>query len=103
MAGPLRIVWGAPQGIRVQLDEDGVTVRFPSNLHAIEEAEVDELLAVIDEAKRVRDAKSSPVPTAPTRDEIRAASVTWRAQSVAKRVSEAVLAELDPRPDEAPF
>lgn len=103
MAGPLCIVWGAPQGIRVQLDEDGVNVRFPSNLHAIEEVEVDELLSVIDEAKRVRDAKFSPVPTAPTRDEIRAASVTWRAQSVAKRVSEAVLAELDPRPDEAPF
>lgn len=105
MAGPLHIEWMAPQGIRVRLDEDGVSVHFPGNLRAIEEPEVDELLAAIAEAKSVRSAGFSPAPTPPTREEIRADSATWQARRVARRVSEAVMDELDPRPntDVAPF
>ena len=46
---PRQIVWGGPNGHHVILDEDGVSLR-PGGL--LEEAEINRLLAVIEEAKR---------------------------------------------------
>jgi hypothetical protein len=59
---PAQITWRGPSGHVVVLDEDFVSLR-PGG--ALEESEINTLLAIIAEAKRCRDAGTAPVPTAP--------------------------------------
>jgi hypothetical protein len=59
---PRQIVWPGPNGHHVILDEDGVSLR-PGGL--LEEAEINRLLSVINEAKKCRDAGTAPVPVRP--------------------------------------
>lgn len=100
MAGPLRIEWQAPEGIRVVLDEDGVQLRFPTNLTGLEEGDLSRLLCVIEEAKQARTSGVSPIPTVPSKGEWAYASHQHRARYIAKRAAAAVLAELE---DTIPF
>lgn len=60
---PKTITWSGPRGSLVVLDEELISLRFPSAA-ALDERETADLLAVLDEAKRCRDAGSAPVPTA---------------------------------------
>ena len=57
---PRFIEWQGPEGFTVRLDEDGVMLRAPKG--GLEESDLDRLLDIIAEAKRVRDAQSSPIP-----------------------------------------
>ena len=85
---PRRIEWAGPSNYTVVLDEDGVMLRPGA---ALEECEVDQLLAVIAEAKRTRDAKAARTPEAPPRSE-------WaeiRIDSAARRIEHAVRKAID--------
>lgn len=75
MFTPYRIEWQGPEGTRVVLDEDGVTVRWPSRPGAIEECDVDRLLEVIAEAKRCKAAKGAPAPAVPDRNDWRRGNI----------------------------
>lgn len=65
---PRFIEWQGPEGFTVRLDEDGVMLRAPKG--GLEEPDLNRLLDIIAEAKRARDAQSSPTPRPPTRDQL---------------------------------
>ena len=90
---PRRIEWQAPEGFTVILDEDGVHLSAPKG--GLEEPDLDRLLGIIAEAKRARDAQSSPIPLPPTRDQIRYYPDSYTARRVRRVISNAINAEFD--------
>ena len=60
---PKTITWSGPRGSLVVLDGELISLRFPSAT-GIDERETAELLAVLDEAKRCREAGTAPIPAA---------------------------------------
>lgn len=60
---PASITWRGPSGYRVVLDEDFVSLHPSGN--ALEEFEIDALLALIGEAKKCRNAGTAPTPSVP--------------------------------------
>ena len=64
---PRFIEWQGPEGFTVRLDEDGVHLSSPKG--GLEEPDLNRLLDIIAEAKRARDAQSSPIPQPPTREQ----------------------------------
>lgn len=66
---PSSIIWDGPNGTKVFLNEDGVHLRF-SNPGGIEEAELNQLIEIVQQAKRYRTSNQTSVPRPPTREEI---------------------------------
>ena len=99
---PVRVTWTGPSGVTVQLDEDCITVRWPSRPSAIEESEVDQLLEVIAEAKRCKAFGNVPAPHVPPRDSWQRASTEYRAKRLLDVTAKAIREELGVG-DEVPF
>ena len=60
---PYRIEWKGPEGFGVILDEDGINLSKDGR-PVLEQCDLNELLAVIEEARRVKDANACPVAPA---------------------------------------
>ena len=90
---PRRIEWQAPEGFKVILDEDGVQLRAPNG--GLEEPDLNRLLEIIAEAKRARDAQSSPIPLPPTLEERRYYPAAYTARRVQRVISDAINAEFN--------
>lgn len=99
---PTRVLWVGPSGTGVQLDEDGVTLRWPSRPSAIEEGEVDQLLEVIAEAKRCKAFGNVPAPHVPPRDSWQRESRAYQARRLVDVAAKAIRRELR-GDDEVPF
>ena len=97
---PRRIEWQGPEGFTVLLDEDGVMLRTPKG-GGLEECDLNRLLDVIAEAKRVRDDRSSPIPTVPPRDQRSYYPERYHAERARRAVERAIDAEFNPT--DAPF
>ena len=91
---PRFIEWQGPEGFTVRLDEDGVILRAPKG--ALEEADLNRLLAIIVEAKRARDAQSSPIPLPPTHEQYRYYPEAYHANRAKRAISRAIDAEFNP-------
>ena len=89
---PRRIEWQGPEGFTVLLDEDGVMLRTPKG-GGLEEPDLNRLLDVIAEAKRVRDAQSAPIPLPPTREQRAYYPSDYAAHRVQRAISNAINAE----------
>jgi len=96
---PRRIEWQGPEGFTVILDEDGVQLRAPKG--GLEEGDLNRLLAIIAEAKRARDAQSSPIPMPPPPEQRRFYSDAYHANRARRAVMAALDAEFNPT--DAPF
>ena len=88
---PRRIEWQAPEGFTVILDEDGVQLRAPKG--GLEEPDLNRLLDIIAEAKRARDAQSSPIPLPPTLEQRRYYPEAYHANRAKRAASRAIDAE----------
>ena len=88
---PRRIEWQAPEGFTVILDEDGVQLRAPKG--GLEEPDLNRLLDIIAEAKRARDAQSSPIPLPPTLEQRRYYPEAYHANRAKRAVVDALDAE----------
>ena len=94
---PRRIEWQGPEGFTVILDEEGVILRAPKG--ALEEADLNRLLAIIAEAKRARDAGCAPIPLPPSHEQRRYYPQAYHAN----RAKRAVVDALDAEFTDAPF
>lgn len=90
---PRRIEWQGPESFTVILDEDGVQLHGKGGL---EEPDLNRLLDVIAEAKRARDAQSSPIPLPPTREQRAYYPPAYTARRVQRVISDALNAEFNP-------
>ena len=90
---PRRIEWQGPEGFTVILDEDGVQLRAPKC--GLEEPDLNRLLDVIAEAKRARDAQSSPIPLPPAREQRRYYPEAYHADRAKRAVDRAIDAEFN--------
>lgn len=98
---PRFIEWQGPEGFTVRLDEDGVMLRAPNG--GLEEPGLNRLLDIIAEAKRVRDAQSSPTPQPPTRDQLRYDPEAYHVRRARRVVDEALDKLIQPDPDVIQF
>lgn len=96
---PRRIEWQGPEGFTVVLDEDGVMLRAPKG--GLEEPDLNRLLEIIAEAKRVRDTKVSPTPAPPTGAQRSYYPHSYIAARAKRAASAAIDAEFDTT--DAPF
>lgn len=96
---PRRIEWQGPEGFVVVLVEDGVQLRAPKC--GLEEPDLNRLLDVIAEAKRARDAQSSPIPLPPTREQRAYYPMEYTARRIQRVISDAINADFNPT--DAPF
>lgn len=91
---PRRIEWQAPEGFTVILDEDGVRLRSPKG-DGLESGDLNGLLEVIVEAKRARDAQSSPIPLPPALEQRRYYPEAYHANRAKRAASRAIDAEFN--------
>lgn len=91
---PRRIEWQGPEGFTVILDEDGVRLSAPKG--GLEEPDLNRLLDIIAEAKRSRDAQSSPIPLPPTHEQYRYYPEAYHANRAKRAISRAIDAEFNP-------
>ena len=96
---PDYIIFRAPQGWTVRIDEDGVCL-FPSD-RALEQSEVERLLTIVNTAIAMRADGTVPIPAAPTPEEARQMYASERTQENARRAIRAIKAEFND--GEAPF
>ena len=97
---PRRIEWQGPEGFTVILDEDGVQLRAPKG--GLEEPDLNLLLDIIAEAKRARDAQSSPIPLPPPLGQRRYYPAAYTAHRVQRALTRAIEDEFDTTTD-VPF
>ena len=90
---PRRIEWQAPGDFTVILDEDGVHLSAPKG--GLEEPDLDRLLGIIVEAKRARDAQSSPIPLPPALEQRRYYPEAYHANRAKRAASRAIDAEFN--------
>ena len=90
---PRRIEWQGPEGFTVILDEDGVQLRAPKG--GLEEPDLNRLLEIIAEAKRARDAQSSPIPLPPALEQRRYYPEAYHANRAKRAASRAIDAEFN--------
>ena len=90
---PRFIEWQGPEGFTVRLDEDGVMLRAPKG--GLEEPDLNRLLDIIAEAKRARDAQSSPTPMPPTREQRAYYPSAYTAHRVQRAISDAINAKFN--------
>lgn len=100
---PRRIEWAGPEGYVVVQDEDGVHL-LPGR-GGLEGPDLRQLLVVIAEAQRCRDAGTIPAPVPPPRSAYRRESSKYQARRLAKAASEAIAREMGVGDDaeEVPF
>ena len=91
---PRRIEWQGPEGFTVILDEDGVRLSAPKG--GLEEPDLNRLLDIIAEAKRSRDAQSSPTPQPPTREQRGYYPSSYAAHRVQRALTRAIEDEFNP-------
>ena len=91
---PRRIEWQGPEGFTVILDEDGVQLRAPKG--GLEEPDLNRLLEIIAEAKRARDAQSSPIPLPPALEQRRYYPGSYTAHRVQRALTRAIEDEFNP-------
>ena len=96
---PRFIEWQGPEGFTVRLDEDGVTLCAPKG--GLEEPGLNRLLDIIAEAKRARDAQSSPTPQPPTREQRSYYPGAYTAHRVQRALTRAIEDEFDTTTDVA--
>ena len=97
---PYRIEWKGPEGFGVILDEDGINLSKDGR-PVLEQCDLNQLLAVIEEARRVKDANACPVPAPPTPEQRRYYSGAYHAARAKHAVVRALDAEFNPT--DAPF
>lgn len=90
---PRRIEWQGPEGFTVILDEDGVQLHAPKG--GLEEPDLNRLLEIIAEAKRARDAQSSPIPLPPALEQRRYYPEAYHANRAKRAASRAIDAEFN--------
>lgn len=90
---PRFIEWQGPEGFTVRLDEDGVNLRTPKG--GLEEPDLNRLLEIIAEAKRARDAQSSPIPLPPALEHRRYYPEAYHANRAKRAASRAIDAEFN--------
>lgn len=101
---PMRVEWQGPEGTRVvvELDEDGVSVRWSGRPGGMEEGDLDRLLEVIAEAKKCKADRCVPAPEVPPRGSWQNATARYVARRAVQVATEALRAEFGPD-EEVPF
>ena len=90
---PDYITFRGPQGWTVRIDEDGVNLH-PSGT-ALEQPEVERLVAILNAAIAMRADGTVPIPAQPTPEEARQMYASARTQENARRAIRAIKAEFN--------
>ena len=90
---PDYIIFRGPLGWTVRIDEDGVSLH-PSG-RALEQSEVERLIAIVTTAIAMRADGTAPIPAPPTQEEARQMYAAERTQENARRAIRAIKAEFN--------
>lgn len=79
--------WRGPQGLRVRLNEDGVSLHWDSR-GGLEQPELLQLIELLNAVMTMRDEGSCPVPQPPSREDLRKAGAEYAGRRLARVAAE---------------